>query len=176
MKLAARSESSSRNMPFKQRAMKMDNRLDILTGSVSSSTRTIKQQLLRVALPRGSELTSATSQNYIRASVKKTLEKEARAYLPRRLQYLADTYNMSFASIRYGNQKGRWGSCSSGGTISLNVALMNLPHELIDYVLIHELCHTKQMNHSSDFWGLVESILPEYREHRTKLKTCSPIC
>ena len=153
------------------------HRLSIVVDEANEKpTRTIKQQLLRVALPRGSELTSTTSQNYIRASVKKTLEKEARAYLPRRLQYLADTYNMSFDSIRYGNQKGRWGSCSSGGTISLNVALMNLPHELIDYVLIHELCHTKQMNHSSDFWGLVESILPEYREHRTKLKTCSPIC
>ncbi len=151
--------------------------LEVVIGETDAKpTRTIKHQTLLVTLPRGTEVTSVISQNYIRASVKKTLEKEARAYLPRRLQYLADTYGMTFESIRYGNQKGRWGSCSSQGTISLNVALMNLSHELIDYVLIHELCHTKQMNHSADFWSLVESILPNYREYRKELKTCSPIC
>lgn len=148
----------------------------VVSEQAEKPSRTIKQQMLQVTLPRGSDATSSVGHAYLRASVKKTLEKEARAYLPRRLQYLADTYGMTFESIRYGNQKGRWGSCSSQGTISLNVALMNLSHELIDYVLIHELSHTRQMNHSQDFWSLVETIMPQYREHRAKLKTCSPIC
>lgn len=136
--------------------------------------RSIRHQLLRVTLPQGAEPRSATMQDYIRSGVKKVLEKEARAYLPRRLQYIADTYDMNFESIRYGNQKGRWGSCSSHGTISLNVGLMNLSHELIDYVLVHELCHTKHMNHSEAFWQLVEQCLPDYRERRKALKTENP--
>lgn len=148
----------------------------VVSEQADKPSRSIKQQMLQVTLPRNSELTSVATRDYIRTSVKKTLEKEARAYLPRRLQYLADTYGLTFEAIRYGNQKGRWGSCSTHGTISLNVALMNLPHELIDYVLVHELCHTRQMNHSPEFWNLVESIMPNYREHRAKLKTCSPIC
>ena len=146
----------------------------VVDDQSSKPSRSIKHQLLQVALPRGAEPSSTTSQEYIRASVKKALEKEARAYLPRRLQYLADNYGMTFQSIRFGNQKGRWGSCSSHGTISLNVALMNLPFELIDYVLIHELCHTKQMNHSAAFWQLVEDCMPDYRERRKELKDKHP--
>lgn len=147
----------------------------VVDGESTTPSRVIKHQQLSVTLPRGAEPTSTVSQDYIRASVKKTLEKEARAYLPRRLQYLADTYGMTFESIRYGNQKGRWGSCSSQGTISLNVGLMGLPMELIDYVLVHELCHTKQMNHSPEFWQLVEDCLPDYRERRKALKSMHPV-
>lgn len=137
-------------------------------------SRSIQHQLLKVTLPRGAEPSSIPSQDYIRSSIRKVLEKEARSYLPRRLRYLADTYGMTYESVRYGNQKGRWGSCSSQGTISLNVGLMNLPHELIDYVLVHELCHTKHMNHSPSFWELVESCLPDYKERRKALKSENP--
>lgn len=152
------------------------HRLSIVVDSTTTKpARTIKHQLLRVTLPPGTEASSTTTQDFIRVGVKKALEKEARAYLPRRLQYLADTYDMSFESIRYGNQKGRWGSCSSQGTISLNVGLMGLPLELVDYVLIHELCHTKHMNHSPDFWELVERCMPDYRDRRKVLKTKNPI-
>lgn len=152
------------------------HRLSIVVDESSTKpSRSIKHQLLRVTLPRGAEPTSNISQDFIRVSVKKALEKEARAYLPRRLQHLADAYDMSFESIRYGNQRGRWGSCSSQGTISLNVGLMSLPLELVDYVLVHELCHTKHMNHSPEFWQLVENCLPDYRERRKTLKEKHPV-
>lgn len=136
--------------------------------------RSILHQALTVRLPAGADASSSSSQDYIRSSVRKVLDREAKAYLPRRLQYLADTYGMTYESVRFANQKGRWGSCSSSGTISLNVGLMGLSLELIDYVLIHELCHTKQMNHSSDFWQLVEACLPDYKQRRKALKSQNP--
>lgn len=113
-------------------------------------------------------------QKALKPHLDKALQKEARAYLPRRLRYLADEYGFAYQRIRFGTQKGRWGSCSSRGTISLNVGLMLLEPELIDYVLIHELCHTKQMNHSTAFWSLVESCLPDYKTRRKRIKTNSP--
>jgi predicted metal-dependent hydrolase len=113
-------------------------------------------------------------QSALKPHLEKALQKEARAYLPRRLKYLAEAYGFSYARVRYGTQKGRWGSCSSRGTISLNVGLMLLDPEIIDYVLIHELCHTKQMNHSSRFWELVELCVPDYKTRRKILKSQHP--
>ncbi len=113
-------------------------------------------------------------QKALKPHLEKALQKEARAYLPRRLKHLAETYGFSYVRVRYGTQKGRWGSCSSSGTISLNVGLMLLDPELIDYVLIHELCHTKQMNHSDKFWALVQSCLPDYKARRKVLKSRHP--
>ena len=116
----------------------------------------------------------AKVQKALKPHLEKALQKEARAYLPRRLKYLADEYGFSYLRVRYGTQKGRWGSCSSRGTISLNVGLMLLDTDLIDYVLLHELCHTKQMNHSAKFWSLVESCVPDYKAKRKILKSQQP--
>lgn len=118
--------------------------------------------------------TDAKVQKAAKPHLEKALQKEARAYLPRRLKYLSETYGFSYARVRFGTQKGRWGSCSSRGTISLNVGLMLLEPELIDYVLVHELCHTKQMNHSANFWALVESCIPDYKARRKVLKAQHP--
>lgn len=68
------------------------------------------------------------------------------------------------------NQKTRWGSCSNKGNINLNWRLIMAPLHIIDYVVVHEMCHLKVMNHSKDFWNLVESILPNYRECREWFK------
>ena len=118
--------------------------------------------------------TDARVQKALKPHLDKALQKEARAYLPRRLKYLAENYGFSYARVRFGTQKGRWGSCSSRGTISLNVGLMLLDTDLIDYVLIHELCHTRQMNHSKQFWALVESCLPDYKARSKIIKSESP--
>jgi predicted metal-dependent hydrolase len=133
-----------------------------------------KEQTIIWNMPDRTEYQDAANQDVIRKAVRKALDEQAGAYLPRRLQYLADIGGFHFMKIRFSNAKGRWGSCSSQGVISLNVALMNLPKELIDYVLIHELAHTKQMNHSSEFWHIVETFCPEYRTIRKELKTYSP--
>jgi len=87
---------------------------------------------------------------------------------------LADEFGFSYERVRFSHASSRWGSCSSGGTVSLNITLMRLPDRLIDYVLIHELAHTKHMNHSAEFWAEVEKHDPGYKRHRKALKMFSP--
>lgn len=142
----------------------------------TAPTGRAKGQVIVVTLPYEYRDEPQLTQSFISTHVKRALRREAMAYLPRRLRYLADMHGFHYERERFGNQRGRWGSCSSNGTISLNVALMNLPHELIDYVLLHELAHTRQMNHSPEFWEIVEKCHPQYRESRKLLKSMSPIC
>jgi predicted metal-dependent hydrolase len=148
--------------------------LRITDGAVTRPAGRISGLVLEVTKPAGMPAGDAAVQACVRTLVDKALQKEARAYLPRRLEYLASAYGFTYERVRFGTQRGRWGSCSSKGTISLNVALMALPMELIDYVLIHELCHTKQMNHSKQFWALVEASMPGYKQHRKQLKQHQP--
>jgi predicted metal-dependent hydrolase len=72
-------------------------------------------------------------------------------------------------SIR--GQKNRWGSCSRNGTVSLNWKLMFLPEPIIDYVIVHELAHIREMNHSAKFWDIVQNFCPDYKRYRRYLKT-----
>jgi predicted metal-dependent hydrolase len=94
---------------------------------------------------------------------------KAQQELPPRLRAAADKYGFSYVRASIRSQKSRWGSCSSKGTISLNDQLMFLPADTVNYLLIHELCHTRQMNHSARFWQLVESCCAEFKQHEVRL-------
>lgn len=94
----------------------------------------------------------------------------AKELFPVRVRMLADKHNLQFLKVRISSARTRWGSCSSKGTISLSWRLILLPMEIVDYVVIHELCHTVEHNHSNRFWRQVEKILPEYRLHRAWLR------
>ena len=150
------------------------HRLFVNYDSVAAPHDSVKDQQVRVTLPVGVSVTGTLAQNFIRESVLKALRKEARAYLPRRTRFLAAQYGFEVKTIKLNNAKTRWGSCSSENILNLNVALMRLPHELIDYVILHELCHTKQMNHGDEFWRLVEATDPKYKSHRRLLRSHSP--
>lgn len=110
----------------------------------------------------------------IRDVMIKALKIDAKDYLAKRLEVLADMYGFDYEKVRLSHASSRWGSCSSNGTISLNISLMNLPYFLIDYVLIHELAHTKHLNHSSEFWNEVGRCDPRYKKHKLQLRHFSP--
>ena len=105
---------------------------------------------------------------------KKQLAKKAREYLPYRLEFWAKKYGYSYDKCRLTHANTRWGSCSSRRTISLNIGLMQVPEELRDYVILHELAHLNHMDHSKAFWAEVGEHDPKYKMHEKKLKLFSP--
>mgnify|MGYP004642884029 FL=1 len=98
------------------------------------------------------------------------LAEEALKVIPARVEYFAKVIGVTYGKITIRNQKTRWGSCSSKGNLNFNCLLMLAPPEVLDYVVVHELCHRKQMNHSKAFWLEVEKVLPDYKEVRKWLK------
>lgn len=98
------------------------------------------------------------------------LAEEALKVIPERVEYFAKVIGVTYGKITVRNQKTRWGSCSSKGNLNFNCLLMLAPPEVLDYVVVHELCHRKQMNHSKAFWSEVEKVLPNYKEVRKWLK------
>lgn len=146
--------------------------LTVRPGSAPSVKR--HQQQIIATIPPDMSLSDTRVITAVRNVVGAALRVEAKSYLPKRLAYLAAQHGYHFEKVRFSHASGRWGSCSTNGTISLNIALMKLPFELIDYVLIHELAHTKEMNHSPAFWALVGASDPDYKQHRKLLKTHTP--
>ncbi len=104
---------------------------------------------------------NALTQRYIAA---------AKEYFPKRAAYFHQFTGGTYDRITIRDQKTRWGSCSARGTLSFNWRLMLAPPAILDYVVVHELCHLTHMNHSAAFWQAVESVYPDYRNARKWLK------
>ena len=100
----------------------------------------------------------------------KKLADKALQHIPKRVSYYAKQIGVTYGKIIIRNQKTRWGSCSSKGNLNFNCLLMLTPPEVIDYVVVHELCHRKEMNHYKAFWAEVEKVLPDYKEQVKWLK------
>ena len=143
---------------------------------------------IRVAVPRGISYKKAASFASTKVNwIKKTLHKmslrqensvklqpvnrnEAKLYLLNRLDELARTHGFTYNNATIRNQKTRWGSCSGQNNISLNMQLMNLPKQLIDYVILHELVHTLVKNHSPLFWSTLLQFVPDSKLQNKRLK------
>jgi predicted metal-dependent hydrolase len=97
-------------------------------------------------------------QQFIRKVLTEVYRIEAKSYLPLRVQQLASKYGFHFENVFVKNLKSKWGSCSSKKNINLNVHVMTLPDHLIDYIILHELAHTVELNHSERFWNILDKI------------------
>jgi len=103
-------------------------------------------------------------------ALRRWLDRAARDFLPQRLAELSATSGLGYSAVRVTSARSRWGSCSARGTISLNRTLMFVPAELCDAVLLHELAHTKVLDHSARFWTLLSTIDPDAKAHRAALR------
>ena len=87
-----------------------------------------------------------------------------------RVEHFNKAYGFTYNTIRIKNQKTRWGSCSSKGNLNFNYKILFISEEARDYIIVHELCHLKELNHSPKFWKLVAEIVPNYKELRRELR------
>ncbi len=98
------------------------------------------------------------------------LAEQAAELIPARVAYYAPLVGVKYSKITIRNQRTRWGSCSGKGNLNFNCLLMLAPVQVLDYVVVHELCHIQQMNHSKAFWELVQKVIPDYKTRRKWLK------
>lgn len=115
------------------------------------------------AIPLGKDLTDKELQE---------LKAEAKDFIAERVKHFAEVMGAVYKNVGIRCQKTRWGSCSANKNLSFNCLLLLLAPELIDYVVVHELCHLKHMNHSKAFWSEVEKYIPDYKKRRALLKKC----
>lgn len=94
----------------------------------------------------------------------------AKKLIPERVEYYAGIMGVSYGRITIREQKTRWGSCSSQGNLNFNWKLILMPEGALDYVVVHELAHRIEMNHSKTFWRIIEEVLPDYRERKGLLR------
>ncbi|MBI2645299.1 M48 family metallopeptidase [Candidatus Uhrbacteria bacterium] len=100
-------------------------------------------------------------------------KKQALAIVQEKIKKFNAVYQLTFARISIRNQKSRWGSCSRRKNLNFNVRIALIPEYLAEYIVVHELCHLKELNHSRAFWELVSHTIPDYLSHRKELKKFS---
>lgn len=131
----------------------------------------LRNGVLKVEYPNHFRIQDYELQKKIRTGIVYFMRQEAKRVLPIKTSEWSSKSGLPFKSLKIQSSTSRWGSCSSNNNINLSLYLMLLPERLIDYVIVHELCHTKEHNHSVRFWDLVASILPTHKALRQELKT-----
>lgn len=148
--------------------------LKIKLSSNQRYSAKIQNSIVQVNLPESMQPESAEAQSKIIKTAQKVLQIEAEELIIPRARRLASEHVFEVGSISIKNLKSRWGSCNSAGDLAFSLFLVQLPWTHIDYVIYHELAHTKYLNHSSDFWQLVASYVPNYKLIKHDMKTHSP--
>ena len=115
------------------------------------------------------QLQSETTEKLSREEVQQLAELALKV-IPDKVRYYAEIMQVSYGKITIRNQRTRWGSCSAKGNLNFNCLLMLVPDEVVNYVVVHELCHLLEMNHSESFWRQVERMIPDYKVQRDWLK------
>lgn len=132
--------------------------LEFKMSGVSLLKTAVRNNKITVAIPKFKKVEDAEVQLEIRKAIERAWRKEAKEHLPRRVEELAVKHKFEYKKVAVKNSKTRWGSCSFDNNINLSLHLMRLPDYLVDYVILHELVHTKIKNHSRDFWQLLDIV------------------
>lgn len=130
---------------------------------------------IRITHPKSLNPTDVTIQNIADKASVRALRVQAEQLLPRRLAEIASIRGYKYRSVSIKRLKSRWGSCDQKTNIILNLYLVQLPWECIDYVLIHELVHTKVMRHGPDFWAVMQNEIPNLKSLKAQIKKYQPI-
>ncbi|MDR0955396.1 MAG: M48 family metallopeptidase [Rikenellaceae bacterium] len=130
--------------------------LEIVPGEVLGFR--IDRGRMVVKLPEGVAVSDPQAQAVIRRAITEARRLEAYRILPERVAHLAESHGFRYEGLSFRNTLSRWGSCSARNTISLSINLMALPDRLVDYVILHELCHTREKNHGPSFHALLNRV------------------
>ena len=159
----------SANSSFKTRS----HLVNITSTELSKNTVHMENTNVKVLISKKLSISSEENQLYIRNIILEIWRKEAKEYLPKRVKALAIDHDFNYQKLTIKNTKSRWGSCSFDNNINLSLHLMRISNELIDYVILHELVHTKVKNHSSKFWETLEKHCPNSKILDKELKKYS---
>lgn len=132
--------------------------LNLELRKVQNYYMSLKDGILHIACPEGIDFNDSQVQDTIKNYIEKAMRYEANRLFPHKLATLAKQYNFTYTDLKINKSRSRWGSCSSKKSINLSYFCNLLPEYLIDFVILHELCHTIEMNHGERFWKLLDSV------------------
>lgn len=141
--------------------------------SKRSSTKTAEQSIT-LTIPKQLDESSAVAQKKMKQMLNKVLKVQSEEMLLPFLQTEAENHGFIYKSAQMRNLKSRWGSCNEKKEITLNIYLVQLPKHLIEYVLLHELTHTKHLHHGKDFWAELMRVCPDSKQRKKELKQYQP--
>lgn len=133
-------------------------RLKLETSPLKNFTVCMRDETVVIACPAHADFTTDRVQTLVKNAVMRAVRKKAEEYLPPLVQYWSSLFDLPYNKVTISKARSRWGSCSSKRDISLSFYLMLLPAHLMDYVILHELAHTREMNHGPKFWELLNQL------------------
>lgn len=133
-------------------------RLKLETSPLKNFTVSMRDETVVIACPAHADFTTDRVQTLVKKAVMRAMRKKAEEYLPPLVQYWSSLFDLPYNKVTISKARSRWGSCSSKRDISLSFYLMLLPAHLMDYVILHELAHTREMNHGPEFWELLNQL------------------
>ena len=147
--------------------------LRIICTSLENIYAALKEGVLHISCPMQTDFIDDRIQKILRKILENALRYEAKRVLPARVKSLADAHGFKYAKVKINNSRTHWGSCTGQKNINLSLSVMLLPEYLSDYILLHELCHTVEMNHSECFWLLMDKVTDGKTVfYRKEIKKC----
>jgi len=149
------------------------HQLEIKPETIENIKIRVGDGKISIFYPRTIDVKDERVQKAVKNGIEAALRIEARHILPHQVKQLAEKHGFTYNKVGITSAKTRWGSCSSNNSINLTLHLMRLPNHLIDYVILHELCHTKVKNHGTDFWALLDQVSGNAKRLSKEMKNYS---